>query len=335
MAAPRRPAAPEPAAVIAVVGSSSYIGASLLLHLEAETRGDAPEERRLVSLDHNPLRWPVSRISAHRMGQTYGGEGITLADIPNLLRLESVDTVVYVGSNYDGADAAQHLADAAQWVDAGRAAGVRQFVYLSDYRVYGIKPGHPIPITERAATDRAGAHHRIAAAEPDGASQDNADPDTMPIAVLRAAMTVGPGGASPAAQEFLSRRIRAGGKDKGDGKVNGKAKHNPPLQFLHEHDLARAVSAAIRGRLAGSYNLAGDGTIGLRDAAISCDRPAHRIGSQPEYRRRPAKSGDPARFPVVISATKFKQAAAFKYQYSSERALRAYCSSVLREPEGC
>ena len=340
MAAPRRPAPPEPAAVIAVVGSSSYIGASLLLHLEAETRGDAPEERRLVSLDNNPLRWPVSRIAAHRMGPTYGGEGITLADIPNLLRLESVDTIIYVGSNYDGVDAAQHLAETAQWVDAGRAAGVRQFVYLSDYRVYGIKPGHPIPITERAATDRAGAHRSIAAAEPDSAPPDNAaaadtDTDTMPIAVLRPAMTVGPGGANPAASEFLSRRIRAGGKDQGKGKGNANAKHNPPLQFLHEHDLARAVSATIRGRLSGIYNLAGDGTIGLREAALSCDRPADRIVSQPEYRRRPAKSGDPARFPVVISATKFKQAAAFKYQYSSERALRAYCGSVLREPEGC
>ena len=342
MAASRRPAPPEPAAVIAVVGSSSYIGASLLLHLEAETRGDAPEERRLVSLDHNPLRWPVSRISAHRMGQTYGGEGITLADIPNLLRLESVDTVVYVGSNYDGADAAQHLADTAQWVDAGRAAGVRQFVYLSDYRVYGIKPGHPIPITERAATDRAGAHRSIAAAEPDsagngdGTSPENAAaPDTMPVAVLRAAMTVGPGGANPAAQEFLARRSRTGGKDPGKGNSKVKAKHNPPLQFLHEHDLARAVSATIRGRLSGIYNLTGDGTILLRDAALAGDRPAYRRGSQPEYHRRPGKSGDPARFPVVISATKFKQAAAFKYQYSSERALRAYCSSVLLEPEGC
>ena len=346
MAAPRRSTPPEPAAVIAVVGSSSYIGASLLLHLEAETRGDAPEERRLVSLDHNPLRWPVSRISAHRMGQTYGGEGITLADIPYLLRLESVDTVVYVGSNYDGADAAQHLADTAQWVDAGRAAGVRQFVYLSDYRVYGIKPGHPIPITERAATDQAGAHHRIAAAEPDGAGaapENAAAPDTMPVAVLRAAMTVGPGGANPAAQEFLARRIRTGGKGAGNGKDQGKvkAKHNPPLQFLHEHDLARAVSATIRGRLAGIYNLAGDGTIWLRDAALAGSgwpsRPGNQSTGNPagSEHRRPGKSGDPARFPVVISATKFKQAAAFKYQYSSERALRAYCSSVLLEPEGC
>ena len=329
MAAPRRPAPPEPAAVIAVVGSSSYIGSSILLHLESEIRRDDADERRLVALDSNPLRWPVSRISAHRMGPTYSGADLTLDDIPNLLRLESVDTVVYVGSNYDGADAAPHLAETAQWVDAARAAGIRQFVYLSDYRVYGIKPGHPIPITERAAADRNGAHHAIAAAEPAGAADgappdDAAHPDPMPIAILRAAMTVGPGGASPAADEFFARRIRPAGKRKS----NANAKRNPPLQFLHEYDLARAVSATIRGRLAGIYNLTGDGTIFLRDAALA-DNPAAR------QHRMTGKSGDPTRFPVVISSTKFKQAAAFKYHYSSERALRAYCSSVLLEPGGC
>ena len=321
----QNPAAPEPAAVIALVGTSSYVGSAILLRLEAEALQDAGEGRRLVSLDNNPLRWPVSRLSAHRMGPTYGGEDITLEAIPNLLRLEAVDTVIYVGSNYDGADAAERLAETTRWVEASRAAGVRQFVCLSDYRVYGIKPGHPIPITERAEPDHSGVHRHIAAAEPDcGEPGETPPPDGMRIAVLRAAMTLGPGGASPAAAEFLAHRIRADGK------------HNPPLQFLHEYDLAGAVSATINRRLAGRYNLAGDGTIFLRDAALAghemLSRPDNRTGGR---RRRAGKSDDPTRFPVIISATKFKQAAGFKYKYSSQRALLAYCSSVLLEPGGC
>lgn len=322
--ATQRPTAPEPAAVIAVVGTSSYVGSAIMLHLEAEMSQDAADGRRLVSLDNNPLRWPVSRLSAHRMGMAYGGEEITLEAIPDLLRLETVDTVVYVGSNYDGADAAERLSETPQWVEASRAAGVRQFVCLSDYRVYGIKPGHPIPITERAELDRDGVHRHIAAAEPDcGPPDDATQPDEMRIAVLRTAMTLGPGGASPAADEFLARRIRAGGK------------HNPPLQFLHEYDLACAVSATIRGRLAGVYNLAGDGTICVRDAALAGNELSARSGNRAGLRSRwGVKSGDPTRFPVVISAAKFKQAAGFKYKYSSQRALLSYCSSVLLEPGG-
>lgn len=329
MAMQQRNNAPEPATVIAIVGTSSYIGATILLHLEAEMGQDASDSRRLVSLDNNPLRWPVGRLSAHRMGPTYGGEDITLDAIPNLLRLESVDTVIYVGSNYDGDDAAERLAETPLWVEASRAAGVRQFVCLSDYRVYGIKPGHPIPITERAEPDRNGIHRHIVAAEPDcgppdGTSSGNTAADAMQVAVLRAAMTLGPGGASPAAAEFLARSGRAGGK------------HNPPLQFLHEYDLACAVSATIRRRLAGIYNLVGDGTIFMRDAALAGSATPPRSGKRGGMRRRRAgKSGDPTRFPVVISAAKFKQAAAFKYKYSSQRALLSYCSSVLLEPGGC
>ena len=320
--ATQRPTAPDPAAVIAVVGTSSYVGSAIMLHLESEMSQDAADGRRLVSLDNNPLRWPVSRLSAHRMGMAYGGEEITLEAIPDLLRLETVDTVIYVGSNYDGADAAERLAETPQWVAASRAAGVRQFVCLSDYRVYGVKPGHPIPITERAEPDRVGIHRHIAAAEPDCEPPDDATTsDEMRIAVLRTAMTLGPGGASPAADEFLARRIRAGGK------------HNPPLQFLHEYDLARAVSVTIRGRLAGIYNLAGDGTICVRDAALAGNELSSRPGNWAGLRRCWAgKAGDPTRFPVVISAAKFKQAAGFKYKYSSQRALLSYCSSVLLEP---
>ncbi len=320
--ATQRPTAPDPAAVIAVVGTSSYVGSAIMLHLEAEMSQDAADGRRLVSLDNNPLRWPVSRLSAHRMGMAYGGEEITLEAIPDLLRLETVDTVVYVGSNYDGADAAERLSETPRWVEASRAAGVRQFVCLSDYRVYGIKPGHTIPITERAELDRDGIHGHIAAAEPDcGPPDDATTPDAMRIAVLRTAMTLGPGGASPAADEFLARRVRAGGK------------HNPPLQFLHEYDLACAVSATIKGRLAGVYNLAGDGTICVRDTALAGKELSSRSGNRAVLRSRwGGKSGDPTRFPVVISAAKFKQAAGFKYKYSSQRALLSYCSSVLLEP---
>ena len=315
--------APVATQVIAVAGSSSLVGSRILLHLESES-----PDCRLVALDNAPLRWPVHGASAHRMGRDYAGENVTVDDIPDLLELESVDSLIYVGSHYDGAEPASFLEQTPRWVDASRRAGVRQFIYLSDYRVYGIKPGQPMPVTERADTDPMPAHRRLAHAEPKSRRPQNipAPPEEMRVAVIRTAMTVGPSGASPAAVEFFARPIRPGGKQ------------NPPLQFLHEYDLARAVSNTINHRLYGIYNLAGDKSIFLHDVASACQSAlprANRSGESPGSGPAPSlkNAGDPTQHPVVISNTKFKQEAHFNYKYSSGQAFRAYCHSVLMEPD--
>ena len=140
------------------------------------------------------------------MGRDYTGENISVDDIPELLELESVDSLIYVGSHYDGPDPASFLEQTPHWVDASRRAGVRQFIYLSDYRVYGIKPGQPMPVTERADINPMPAHLRLAHAEPKSRRPQNIPAPTaeMPVAVLRTAMTVGPSGASPASVEFFA-----------------------------------------------------------------------------------------------------------------------------------
>ena len=315
--------APVAAQVIAVAGSSSFVGSRILLHLESES-----PDCRLVALDNAPLRWPIHGASAHRMGRDYTGENISVDDIPELLELESVDSLIYVGSHYDGPDPASFLEQTPHWVDASRRAGVRQFIYLSDYRVYGIKPGQPMPVTERADINPMPAHRRLAHAEPKSRRPQNIPAPTaeMPVAVLRTAMTVGPSGASPAAVEFFTRQLRS------------RSKQNPPLQFLHEYDLARAVINTINHCLHGIYNLAGDESIFLHDVASACQSALPRANQTGKSSSSgPALSlknaGDPTRHPMVISTTKFKQEAHFRYKYSSARAFRAYCHSVLMEPD--
>ena len=315
--------APVAAQVVAVAGASSFVGSRILLHLES----DSPD-CRLVALDNAPLRWPIHGVSAHRMGRDYTGENITVDDIPDLLELESVDSLIHVGSHYDGPEPASFLEQAPQWVDASRRAGVRQFIYLSDHRVYGIKPGQPMPVTERAAINPMPAHLRLAHAEPESRGPQNIPAPTteMSVAVMRTAMTVGPNGASPAAAEFFSRQLRSRGKQ------------NPPLQFLHEYDLARAVIDTINHRLHGIYNLAGDQSISLHDVARACQTAlprANQTGKSPGSGLAPSlkNAGDPTRHPMVISNAKFKQEAHFRYKYSSGQAFRAYCHSVLMEPD--
>ena len=332
--------------VIGVVGAASKFGAQLLLYLEKE-RPDC----WLVAVAERPLRWPVERISTYRLAQNRVGgiltmsdipdfmqqkawdmflEGheLTVADIPDVLQLEGVDSLVHVGSYYDGPNPEQFCADAQLWLRSARIAGVRQFIYLSDVRVYGANANNPVPITERTGANPSRQHRYLADAEPAlPAAADDASPaaangdadEEMKVAVLRTAMSVSANHASPAADELLLPAVTA------------NRRRSFPLQFLHQHDLARAIERVITQGLDGVFNVAGDGVVDSLDILEWC-----RVPGLPRH-AGPGRSFNSvgrqlSRHPLIVSAAKFKQSAKFRFKYSSARAIRAYCHSVLLEP---
>ncbi len=329
---------------IGVVGAASSFGAQMLLYLERE-RPDC----WLVAIAERPLRWPVERISTYRLAQNRVGgiltmsdipdfmqqkawdmflEGheLTIADIPDVLQLEGVDSLIHVGSYYDGPNPEQFCADAQLWLRAARIAGVRQFIYLSDVRVYGANADNPIPVTERTATNPNRQHRYLAEAEPalpqaeDGGALTGGDADEeMKVVILRAAMSVSPDHASPATDELLLPAITA------------NRKRSFPLQFVHHHDLARAIEQVIRKRLHGVFNVAGDGVVdslNILDWCRSSGLPRH-AGSSLSLN---STGRQLSKHPLIVSSAKFKQTADFRFKYSSARAIRAYCHSVLLEP---
>lgn len=328
--------------VIAVVGASSTFGALMLRHLET-----ALPHCRLVAIDAYPLRRPVKQVSAYRMEPNRAAGAIltiddipemmqqrawdmvvdnrrpTMADVPDVFHLESVDSVIHVGSHYDRANPREFLEGTQHWAQASRLAGcVQQFVYVSDVRVYGAGADNPVPLTERSQTEPAPAHQFILDAESD--LQNNYMQSTtdagMRVAVLRSAMSVGPTGSSPAADELLWSTLASG--------RNG----NVPLQLVHQHDLTRAVQIALTRRLDDVYNVAGSGVLGARTMRDLCKSA---MAKHPRYRARrrsPSRSRHLARRPLIVSDTKLKQAVGFKAKYSSEQAARAYCHSYLLEP---
>ena len=344
----RPPAAPAAAPVIAVVGAASAVAASLLMQLQT-----ALPHCWLVAFSGRPLRWPMPRVSAYRLDlevnrpsavitadelpdvlqerawdEATVSRRILPADVPDVLHMEAVDTLIHLGSHYDGPHPENFLNATAYWMRCAHSAGVRSAIYLSDYRVYGIHPGNPVPLTERTSPAPLPPHRILRDAEP-----DTDEYDALPVAVLRTAMVVGPGGSSPAAQEFFSGGVSPGAKKRG-----------APLQFLHEYDLGRAVAAAVSAPLRGVYNLAGGTTVTLAElsdyarppAGTGRRRDARRDARQPIHPRTAAyrrAAGDPARHPTLMSATKFGQAAGFRCRYSSAQAALAYCHSVLLEPD--
>ena len=336
----------EFAHVIGVVGAASQFGAQLLLYLERE-RPDC----WLVAIAERPLRWPVERISTYRLAQNRVGgiltmsdipdfmqqkawdmflEGheLTIADLPDVLQLEGVDSLIHIGSYYDGPNPEQFCADAQLWIRAARIAGVRQFIYLSDIRVYGANADNPIPITERTTKSPGRQHRYLADAEPTSpavaddetfAGSHGHDEYAMKVAVLRTAMSVSTNHASPATDELLLPAVTA------------NRKRSFSLQFLHQHDLARAIEQAIRRQLEGVFNLAGDGVVDSLDILEWCRVPGlpRHAGSSISFN---SMGRQLSKHPLIVSSAKFKQSAGFRFKYSSARAIRAYCHSVLLEP---
>ena len=261
---------------------------------------------------------------------------ITAADVADVMSMQGVDSLIYMGSHYDGPEAEQFLRATPYWMQAAQNARVRRFVYLSDYRVYGVRPDNPVPLTEQTTTRPLAAHRELLEAEPGTEDRAGAGDAGMSVATLRTAMVVGPGGSSPVARELLLPAIGSG-KGAGKGADRGKDQDREArLQFLHEYDLARAIVAAIEHNVDGVYNLAGGGLVALSDVmgfARTTQKGGRHAALQKEAGRARRSGGNIARHTMIASVAKFRQAARFRFRYSSEQAARAYCHSVLLEPD--
>jgi nucleoside-diphosphate-sugar epimerase len=141
-------------------------------------------------------------------------------------------------------------------LEAAGAVGIRHVVYPSSAMVYGAWPDNPVPLTEAAVLrPNPGFVYAGQKAEVERllAEWREGHPGVT-VAVLRPA-------ASPsAARESWLGRVWRGALPL---RVRGAS---PPVQYLHEDDLAAAVALALRSRLDGVFNVAPDGWISGEEA---------------------------------------------------------------------
>lgn len=296
---------------------------------------------QLMAIDSHPLLHPLKQISAYRMEPNRAGAILTIDDIPDVMQLkawdmvldnrrltmadvadafhlESVDCVVHVGSLYDRANPEQFVGNTENWIQACRLAGVRHLVYLSDVRVYGTKRENPIPLTERSNLNPAAEHRFILDAELplQESFGGSVSSNSLKIAVLRSAMTAGPSGCSPATEELLWPAVASN---------RGRS---IPIQLVHQHDLTRAVRFTLLHQLDGTYNVASRGVVESKNVLNMFQNGMASKANRSKRRGRSATRVI-GKHPLIVSDTKFRQAAKFEAAYSSEQAARAYCHSYL------
>lgn len=191
---------------------------------------------------------------------------------------------------FDGADAVVHLAflitgaaapetireiNVEGTLNAFRAAvaaGASRFVYASSVAAYGFHRDNPEPMTEDWPV-RPAAHLFYAQekAEIEGLLAEEARGTGVELYVLRPPIVLGPHavGAKGVLPEPVMALL---------GRVGGAVTSSPvplpvfapdlPVQFIHEDDVAEAfVRCVVGAGPQGSYNIAGDGVLTIREVA--------------------------------------------------------------------
>lgn len=226
--------------VVAITGVSGYLGQRLLDVLDQDSNVE-----RIVGIDVEDPPSGALKLEFHRLDIREGELAKALPGTDVLVHLayaldpmrdERLMRDINVGGTHN-------VLEAAASVD------VRRLVYVSSGMIYGAHPDNDVPLTERsplrANKDFAYASHKLES-EVLVAAFAAAHPETV-VTVFRPAIVFGPN-----VENFMSRALEA-------PRVFGVRGFRPPLQLVHEEDVAEALALAVRERLAGVFNVCADG----------------------------------------------------------------------------
>jgi nucleoside-diphosphate-sugar epimerase len=226
--------------VVAVTGVAGYLGQRLLALFDAD-----PSVERVVGIDVAEPLAGSPKLEFHQMD---------VQDARLAKTLPGVDVVVHLAFQVDPIRDEERMrlvnVDGSRNVlEAIGATGVRKLVFASSATVYGAHPDNDFPLTEssplRANNDFAYAWHKLETERMIEAFQE--DHPEVVVTVLRPAIVFGPN-----VENFISRMLEA-------PRITTVKGYEPPLQLVHEEDVATALHLSVARDLPGPFNVAADG----------------------------------------------------------------------------
>lgn len=233
-------------AVVAITGIAGYLGQRLLGLLDGDESVD-----RIVGIDTAEPALVSSKLELHELDVRDARLSKVLAGADALVHLAWVvdpirDEEQMWSINVEGTRNA---------FLAAVAAGLRKVVYASSATAYGAHPDNDFPLTERsplrANVDFPYAAHKLEVERFIEAFRED-QPGTV-ATVLRPAIVFGPN-----VDNFISRAFEA-------PRLFAVKGYEPPLQFVHEEDVASALHHALEADLDGPYNVAADGWLSMTE----------------------------------------------------------------------
>ncbi len=312
--------------VVAVTGASGFIGFRFLQELEAMDTLD-----KLVAIDRKPLPRPLHNIHSHRLDVS--------RPLARAFQRDSVDTVVHLAFNLQEghtpaeAEAIQkdNLLGLENLLKESLRARVKAIIYLSSHTVYGAYPDNPIPITEERGTRplpnfQYGQTKFRSEQLLSKFAEEN--PDVV-VTILRCCMVMGPEGGSRVTQGFDQPALL---------KIAGA---DPPLQFIHNVDLARILAMLSTNPRPGTFNLAGKGVLRYSEVANIMGKRLVPLPSSFAYpvvdatwkfgaQKESTSIGlNFIRYPVIMATGKLRQTTGYKFRYTAREAVTAYAASNM------
>lgn len=259
--APAGDGAAPPAGTVLVTGGSGYLGSLVVARLAA--RG-VP----VVGFD---LRAPRRAVA----GARHVSGDLRTTDLAALLRDHGVDAVVHLAAIVEpprGMSEAElediEVGGTRRVVDACVAAGVRHLTVTSSGAAYGYHPrndGHLLTEDESTPGSPEFAYSRHKAAVERVVERARRLHPSLGILLLRPGTIIGAGTDNQITALFTGRVLLTLRETDG------------PFVFVWDEDVAAVVVEGVVHRRTGTYNVAGEGVMTMRDIAAVEGRPLVRV----------------------------------------------------------
>jgi UDP-glucose 4-epimerase len=298
---------------ILITGISRYWGGRLAQALEA-----FPEVEAVIGVDNEEPQVELERTEYVKVGAQH-------ALLRRVVEAAEIDTVVDTRLVVDSAVVPSSRAHENNVMGTmnilaactGSGSPVKKVVFKSSTHFYGCHQDDPAFFDEtmrRPHPPKTGIERDVVEAEASLNEYAERHPDTA-VSVLRFANVLGPDVETSHTKLFSLPVVPM---------ILG---FDPRYQFVHEDDVVHALEHAVKHRVPGTYNVAGDGVLALSEVAGLLGKPyapilspwgtgiaaalARRVGVQ-----IPPEALEQMRFGRGVDNRRFK-AAGFNYKYTS------------------
>ena len=311
---------------ILITGIAGYIGTRI-----AQALLDHDQEMQVVGID---IREP----SFSHPNLTFIRQDVR-EPIIDLLKTRDIDTIVHtayvLAPDHDTRRMEEiNVLGTKNILEGAREAGVTQILYTSSTTAYGFYPDNEIPLTEdsplRGNDDFTYAKNKkeiealvaVFVKENPGIS----------VTVLRPCYVAGPGLDNPLSTHLKKSFVPL-------------IKDTAPLQYVHEDDLIRIMVLCLEQKLAGIFNVSGDGTITfpamvklLGNTPVLLPEFLVRLFNGLAWHLRltwvtqfPNPALNLMRHPWIATSKKLVKTTGYKFEYDTQGAFSAFADHIKKE----